>query len=87
MMRILVLAHDIQSLRTWVREALVGHEVKFSEPRLNVTVDGVEFILRPHDMLDTVAGMNFNTVLHVGDTPQMVRYFIRVSPKVQSTFA
>lgn len=78
--RILVLADSIKLLKQWVKRELVGHDVVFSEPRLNVVVDGVEFILRPYDMVDTVGGYRFNTVLHVGDTPMLARQYIRVPP-------
>lgn len=80
-MRILVLADSIADLKQWVKKSLAGQDVSFSEPRLRATVDGVEFILRPHDMVDTVAGMTFNTVLHVDRIPQAVRPFIRIAPK------
>lgn len=78
-MRILVLASSVAVLKQWVRKYLVGHDVVFSEPRLNVKVDGVEFVLRPYDMADTVAGMSFNTVLHVDRVPLHLRPFIRVA--------
>jgi hypothetical protein len=81
-MRILVLAESIRTLKEWVKQCLVGHDLAFSEPRLRATVDGVEFVLRPYDMADTVTGMTFNTVLHVDRIPLQLRGMIRVPRKV-----
>lgn len=80
-MRILVLGDCIADLKAWARQFVAGHDVAFSQPRLRVLLDGVEFVLRTYDMTDTVAGMTFNTVLHVRPVPLEVRPFIRVPPK------
>lgn len=77
-MRILVLAASVAALKEWAKQSLVGHDVSFSEPQLRATVDGVEFVLRPYDMAYTVAGMTFNTVLHVDRIPLHLREFIRI---------